>query len=266
MTVYLNGRLLAAATARIDPTDRGFTLGDGLFESIAVRGGQVRRLTQHLDRLKNGAEILDLVLPAGANELANALERVRAANGVEDGVLRLTLSRGAALRGLLPAAGTEPTLLITADAGVTDLSPITAITATVTRRNEHSPLAHIKTINYLDNILARREAAEKGADEAILLNTAGRLAETTVANLFMVIGGQTLTPPVAEGALPGVMRADIIAAGEAAERPLVADDILRASEAFATNSAGIRGVVSVDGRDVGGGVPGPIFERLRAMV
>jgi len=265
MTVYLNGRLIAAIAARIDPTDRGFTLGDGLFESIAVRGGQVRRLAQHLDRLQSGIKILGLTLPAAAEELSNALEQVRAANDVKDGVLRLTLSRGAALRGLLPAACAEPTLLITVDASVIDLSPITAITATVTRRNEHSPLAQIKTINYLDNILARREAAEKGADEAILLNTVGRLAETTVANLFMVIDGQTLTPPVAEGALPGVMRADIIAAGEAAEEPLVSADFLRASEAFVTNSAGIRGLVSVDGCNVGGGVPGPVFERLRAM-
>ena len=264
MTVYLNGRLITTNAARIDPTDRGFTLGDGLFESIAVRGGQVRRLAQHFDRLQNGVEILGLTLPA-ADELSNALEQVRSANDVKDGVLRLTLSRGAALRGLVPATCAEPTLLITVDASVIDLSPITAITATVTRRNEHSPLAQIKTINYLDNILARREAVEKGADEAILLNTAGRLAEATVANLFMVIDGQTLTPPVAEGALPGVMRADIIAAGEAAEEPLVSADFLRASEAFVTNSAGIRGLVSVDGCNVGGGVPGPVFERLRAL-
>ena len=144
------------------------------------------------------------------------------------------------------------------------LSPIELLDSCIARIDACNPALNAFVVLCLEE--ARREAAEKGADEAIILNTAGRLAETTVANLFMVIDGQTLTPPVAEGALPGVMRANIIAAGEASEGPLVVDDFWRASEAFATNSAGIRGVISVDGRDVGGGVPGPIFERLRAMV
>ncbi len=267
MKVYLNGDVVAADQARIDPTDRGLTLGDGVFETIAVAGGVPKRLSAHLERLRYGLEFLGFAEAPIDRELTSAVELVIAANGLEGGLLRLTISRGPAARGLIPPKTETPTVLVTAaPAGPPDPPPVRAIIAAATRRNEYSPLARLKTVNYLDNVIAAAEAAERGADDAILLNTAGRLAETTVANVFVVIEGRILTPPVADGALPGVVRADIVAAGEAVEKPLVPADLSRASEVFATNSAGIRPIVEIDGAAVGDGRPGPAWERLRAMV
>ena len=118
-------------------------------------------------------------------------------------------------------------------------------------------------MNFLDNILARREAERRGADEALLLNTAGRLAEASAANLFAVLGGRLLTPPLSDGALPGVMRADVMERQGGRESPLAPDDLSRASEAFLTNSLGIRPLVAVDGVPLGTDRPGPVA--LEAM-
>ena len=265
MLIHLNGALVSAAEARVDPADRGLTLGDGLFETIRARGGRPLRLAAHCARLRAGAEVLDLPVPVSDEALGRALEETLKANAVTDGVLRLTLTRGPGPRGLLPPPQPRPTLLITAAAEASSPSPIRAVIATTTRRNEHSPLSRCKCINYLDNILARLEAAKRGAEDALLLNTAGRLAGTTIANLFLVIDGAVVTPPVADGALPGVMRGEVLAAAGAEERSLKPEDLARASEAFVTNCLGIRPVVSVDGAPMGDGRPGPVFEKFRAI-
>ncbi|KAA0594081.1 branched-chain amino acid aminotransferase [Azospirillum lipoferum] len=264
MTIWLNGRLLPAAEARIDPADRGFTLGDGLFETIRIKDGKLRHLPRHLDRLAAGVELLHLPLPHGAAELAGAMAALIEATGVTDGVLRLTLSRGTGARGVLPPADAKPTLLMTAAPAAHMTAPVAAIIARCTRRNEHSPLSRLKSLNYLDSILARQEAAERGADEALLLNAAGRLAESSVANLFLSIGGRLLTPPLADGALPGIRRALILERHGAEEAPLTPDDLARADEAILTNSLGLRSLVAVDGHPVGAGSPGPVLARLLA--
>ena len=265
MLIHLNGALVSAAEARVDPADRGLTLGDGLFETIRARGGRPLRLAAHCARLRAGADVLDLPVPVSDEALGRALEETLEANAVTDGVLRLTLTRGPGPRGLLPPPQPRPTLLITAATEASSPSPIRAVIATKTRRNEHSPLSRCKCINYLDNILARLEAAKRGADDALLLNTAGRLAGTTMANLFLVIDGVVVTPPVADGALPGVIRAEVLAAAGAEERSLKPEDLASASEAFITNCLGIRAVVSVDGAPIGDGRPGPVFEKFRAI-
>lgn len=268
MTIWLNGRLLPAAEARIDPADRGFTLGDGLFETIRIKDGKLRHLPRHLERLAAGVELLHLPLPHGAAELAGAMAALIEATGVTDGVLRLTLSRGTGARGVLPPADAKPTLLMTAAPAAHMTAPVAAIIARCTRRNEHSPLSRLKSLNYLDSILARQEAAERGADEALLLNAAGRLAESSVANLFLSVGGRQggrlLTPPVADGALPGIRRALILERHGAEEAPLTPDDLARADEAILTNSLGLRPLVAVDGRPVGAGSAGPVLARLLA--
>ena len=143
-------------------------------------------------------------------------------------------------------------------------SPVSAVIATTTRRNELSPLCRCKCINFLDNVLARMEADRRGANEAILLNTAGNIAETAAANLFLVIEGRTLTPPVTDGALPGIMRAEVIDRLGAEERSLGCEDFSRASEAFITNSLAIRPLLVVDGVAIADGQPGEMTERLRA--
>ena len=271
MRVHFNGRLMDFAEVRIDPTDRGLTLGDGLFETIAVRGAAPARLDAHLARLRDGARVIGLDVPVSDQALADALSEVVEANHMVEGSLRLTLTRGPAPRGLVPADPAAPSLLITGWPGdspgdLTAPEPVTAVIATRTRRNEHSPLARVKTLNFLDGIIAAREAAEKGADDALLLNTRGNLAEATAANLFLVVDGRAVTPRVDDGALPGVMRADVIRDLGAAENTLDPADLAHASEAFLTNALGIRALVAVDGVPVGGGEPGPVTAEAQKIV
>lgn len=261
MKLSLNGEMKAAEDARIAPDDRGFTLGDGLFETIAVRKAAPRRLDAHLARLREGAAILGLPVPYTDAKIAALAADVISANALTDGALRITLSRGGGARGVLPPAAPTPTFVISAGPA-SPQDPLELIIASITRRNEHSPLARLKTLNYLDNILARQEAAQVGAGDAVILNTAGRVAETTVANIFCLIGGGLITPPVSEGALPGVMRAEVIRLARAEERPIEALELERASEVFTSNALGIRPVIKVNGRDVGDGAPGLITQLL----
>ena len=262
MKVFWGGQLVAASKARVDFVDRGLTMGDGLVETIAVRDGRAARLNAHLIRLRDGADIIGLNVPLGDQELSAALQDVIDANGISEGILRLTLTRG-----LLPPVPAQPSLLITGAAqDETTAKGVNAVIATVTRRNEHSPLSGIKTIGFLDEILAAREAALRGADEALLLNSSGNLAEATVANLFLVIDGGTVTPPVIDGALPGVMRAEVIKVLAAAERTLKPADLAIASEAFLTNSLGIKPLIMVDGAPIGDGKSGPVTAKAQKIV
>ncbi|MEW6256017.1 MAG: aminotransferase class IV [Pseudomonadota bacterium] len=247
MQVWLNGTLQDAEAARIAPTDRGFTLGDGLFETIKARDGAPLRLEAHLARLRRGAGLL--ALPVPRVDFVAALGETLAANGLSDGVLRLTLSRGPAPRGVLPPKEPEPSLLITAGPLPPD-GPVRLVVARVTRRNEFSPLCGIKSLNYLDNILARQEAAGRGADDALILNTQGRIAETSMANVFVVKDGALVTPPLKDGALPGILRAELLKRG-AVEQPLMPGDLARVKEMFLTTSLGIRSVDEVEARPLG---------------
>ncbi|MBL8644366.1 MAG: aminotransferase class IV [Rhodospirillaceae bacterium] len=266
MRLCLNGKLMDEAEARIAPGDRGFLLGDGVFETIAVRGGVGKRLAGHLARLRHDAEVIGLGLPWPDPTLVSLIERVAAENSLTEAAVRLTVSRGVGPRGLLPPATPEPTLLITA-APMPDFSePVRLIVSGATRRNEHSPLTRIKSTNYLDNIIARREAADKGADDAIMLNTAGRVAETTIANVFALIGGGLVTPPITEGALPGLMRADVLKLGRGEELPLTVEMLTNATEVFLSNALGLRAVTAINGAPVGDGEPGLITQLLAARL
>jgi branched-chain amino acid aminotransferase len=245
MVAWLNGALVDEA--RIDPADRGFTLGDGVFETIRVIGGRPRHLARHFERLHDGAGVLGFAVPHDETSLAHALDGLLAACGLTEATLRMTVTRGPAPRGVLPPASPGPTVLVTAAPAGTPVGPARLAVASVTRRNEFSPLSRIKSLNYLDNILARQEAADLGADDAVLLNTKGRVAETTIANLFAVIDGVVVTPPVAEGALPGIARSLVLKALDVVERPLAVQELYRAREIVLTNSLGVRPVASVDG-------------------
>lgn len=251
MKIWLNGEILPADRPAVLPGDRGFLLGDGLFETIRVAGGAARRLDAHLARLERGADVIGLPLPD--LDAAAAIAATMAANGLADGVARLTVTRGAGPRGVLPPETPAPTVTIAAaPLPAAPPAPARCIVARSTRRNEHSPLSGIKSLNYLDNIIARREAAARAADEALLLNTTGRLAEATIANLFIVLDGALLTPRTADGALAGVMRAELIALG-AEERPLMPLDLARAEEAFLSSSLGLRPIATIEGIEIGGG-------------
>ena len=260
MILCVNGTLFDAGEARIDPSDRGFTLGDGLYETIRARDGSPLRLERHFDRLAQGVALL--ALPAiDRVGIADSIRAVLAANALRDAAVRVTVSRGPAARGLAPNADPKPTVVIGASPYVVP-APVTLITATVTRRNEHSPLSRVKSTNCLDAILARIEASERGADEALLLNTAGRVAEGTIANLFAVVDGALVTPPVADGALPGVMRGALIEPMGAREQSLTPNELARAEELFLTSSLGIRPVTMLDGRPIARGPAGALAATL----
>lgn len=244
MVVWLNGTLVAEPA--LDPADRGFTLGDGLFETIRVTQGQPRHLDRHLARLTEGCRVLRLPLPYDGAAIGQAITDLLGAADLTEATLRLTLTRGPAPRGVLPPARPTPTLLISIAPAPPPLGPARLIVATVTRRNEHSPLSRLKSLNYLDNILARQEAADRGADDSVLLNSQGRIADTTIACLFAQIGGTIVTPPVTEGALPGIGRSLALAAGVGIERPILPDELRRARAIVLVNSLGVRPVIALD--------------------
>ncbi len=261
--VWLNGALLNSDKANIDPNDRAFLLGDGLFETMAVREGIILRLEAHLTRLKLGCETLRLSWPTA--NLSQVLYSVVKANKAEDTVLRLTLTRGAFVkRGLVSDNQNTPTLLITTTSWPQPRPLVRCIVAQTTRRNEYSPLSRVKSINYLDSILARQEALDRGGDEAILLNTSEFVAEASVANLFAVKNGRLQTPPITDGALPGVMRAAVLAATHGIEQSIRFEDLYEMDEVFLTNSLGIRSVVSINGKAIGSNYN--VAEQLRTKI
>ncbi|MBI2241150.1 MAG: aminotransferase class IV family protein [Magnetospirillum gryphiswaldense] len=263
MKLMLNGQLVDSGAPFLQAHDRGFTLGDGLFETIKIRHGQPLRLDLHLARLQQGAVILRLPLPPGEDWLGRAIHDVLQANDMHDAALRLTVSRGPGQRGLLPPDPCVPTILLTPAPLPPPLGPARAVTAQNVRRNQMSPLSRIKALSYLDNVLARLEAQDHGADDAVLLNTLGRVAETTIANIFVVGNdGILVTPPVADGALPGVRRAEMLRSMVAIERSISREDLLNAREVFLTNALSVRPLIIIDGHMVGDGHPGPLGRRL----
>ncbi len=248
--MWLDGALVAESAARIAPTDRGFTLGDGVFETIRATAGRARHVEAHLARLRAGAAILGIEVPASDGELCGALDAVLAENALSNAALRVTLTRGPTqVRGLQIDSTATPTLAIVAtpletregDGGA-------AIVASVTRRNERSPLARIKSLNYGDALLARREAIARGANDAILLNTRARVACACAANLFARIDGRWRTPPLEDGALAGTTRARLIARGAIDVLSLDARALARCDALVATTSLAISAYASFEGR------------------
>lgn len=259
----VNGQLQPLDGAHLSARDRGFLLGDGLFETMRVRQGRVVRLTRHLARLRAGAAVIRLPIPWGDGELAAIISQTLAAGHLSEAVVRLTISRGVGPgRGLLPEAGMSPTLVVYAapfDGYPSSLyeQGMRAIISQV-RRNEGSPLASIKSLNYLENILARHEAAAQGADEALMLNSAGNVAGASAANLFLVLAGQLITPTLTCGALPGTVRQTILdhAPGHVQVRPITLADLTACEEAFLTNALlGVMPLTAVNHRPIGTGKP-----------
>jgi branched-chain amino acid aminotransferase len=237
---FLDGRIVDQQSAGIALSDRGFTLADGVFETIRVRAGAAVDVQAHLERLGRALECLAFPQPGRSHHLALHLEETREANGMAEGVLRLTITRGQGARGLAPAPGAVPTLCITAAPLPSRPDSFTAIVATRTRRNEFSPLSRIKSLSYLDNVMALHEAGEHGADDAILLNVRGNVSCFTVANLVARFGRDLVTPPVDDGALPGTVRRRLLERLPIIELSLTPADLERADEIIATNSLGIR--------------------------
>ncbi len=243
MIVWLNGELMDERAARIDPRDRGFLLGDALFETLLARNGNIAFLEEHLVRLAAGANILGIPLPISTGHLAIACEMVLEANGLIDApraALRVTLTRGPGPRGLVPPVNPAPTLLVSAAESASPPASQSAIIATP-RRNALSPTSRLKAAPYLDNLLAREEARARGADEALMLDTSGYLACASVANVFLWEGERLVTPAEECGILPGITRAAVLElAGrlgiDAAEEMIMPQRLPRADGVFLTNS------------------------------
>ncbi|MDO8672099.1 MAG: aminotransferase class IV [Dehalococcoidia bacterium] len=272
--IYINGKLTPQEEAWVSTLDRGFTLGDGVFETMRLSNGRIFRLAQHLARLIRSAASIQLPMPMPEQDFGAALYRVAATNGLAEAILRLTVTRGVpAGRGVLPTGRIEPTVVIQ-PSPFAPPSPqkyeegFRAITASI-RRNETSPTAFAKTGNYLDNIVARLEAAATGADEAIMLNTAGLVASGTSSNLFLVRDARLLTPSINTGVLAGITRAAIIEiAGKmgiaVCEQAIDPADLVSVGECFFTNTViGVMPLVILDSMVIGTGKPGPVTTGLR---
>jgi branched-chain amino acid aminotransferase len=262
--VYLDGAFIAEGEARVAATGVGVLFGRGVFETMRAREGRVFRLDAHVDRMRDGARVLGID-PPDADAVAAAAGGLVRRLGLDDARVRATLAAG-------PPGG-RPSLLVQARPATdypADLYErgMTAVLAAV-RRNETSPLSRVKSLNCLDNVLARDDARDRGAGEALLLNTRGLIAEGSVTNVFAVTGGGLVTPPLGDGALPGVTRAVVLdvarASGLAAtERSLTPQELRSADEAFLTNAVmGVMPLVSVDGSAIGAGQPG---ETTRAVM
>jgi len=210
---------------------------------LRAYSGQPFRLADHLQRLERSAAVLGIPLPVDAPALAQSVGDVLAANKLQqaDASLRITLTRGVGPRGLLPPESPQPTLMVTAAAYQKPAVEAMSAVVVAIRRNEGSPLSRLKSLNYLDNILAAREAAAHGADEAIMLNNRGHAVCGARSNLFAVLDGVLATPPLADGALGGITRHLVLEAArdlglQVAERSLLPADLERADELFLTNS------------------------------
>jgi branched-chain amino acid aminotransferase len=271
--VYLNGELVPRDEARISALDRGFLYGYGLFETVRSYGGRVFRLDRHLDRLMHSAEDLGLASQLDPVELERAIYRAMEANETPDARIRLTIGAGEGERELSPPTSGEVTTMVVVEKLTVPSrlyeEGVTAATVN-TRRNSQSPLPAIKSLNYLEGLIAHAEAAALGADEAIMLNDRGFLSEGSSSNLFLVVTGKLLTPSLDSGILPGVTREAVLELAhglgiEAVQGEIPPSELLRAEEVFLTTSVReVLPVVVVDGEAVGEGRPGPTGRRLLA--
>ena len=273
LQIYINGTLYNKEDAKISVYDHGLLYGDGVFEGIRSYGGKVFRLKQHLDRLWNSAKAIWLEIPMTQEAMAKAIEDTLAVNGLKDGYIRLVVTRGVGTLGLDPNRCSEPQVIIITDKIMLypdDLYQKGLEIVTVsTQRNHPAALnARIKSLNYLNNILAKIEGLQAGCIEALMLNHKGEVAECTGDNIFLVRGGKLLTPPTDAGILEGVTREAVMelardAGIEVREIPLTKHDVFIADECFLTGTAAeVVPVVKVDSRKIGSGVPGPITRDL----
>lgn len=279
--VWVDGRLMPAAGPHLSAFDRGFQLGDGVFETLRARGGRPTELAEHTARLRRSADGLAIELPADlAERLAAAIAELLAAEdlaGAEgDASIRITVSRGSiARRGLLPPVPhTPPTIVVQASQVVPPAADLLArglhVVASTVRRDVESPLAGLKTTSRADYVYARLEADRAGADDALFFTTDGYLSEATSANVFLVRRGELATPSLACAVLPGTTRDWLLrwaanAGLTAHETLLTTRDLIEAEEAFLSSSvAGILPVTRIDGHAIGSGVPGPWTTRARA--
>jgi branched-chain amino acid aminotransferase group I len=268
--VYLNGSLMPRSQARISALDYGFLYGFGLFETMRAYEGQVFLLDRHLSRLARSAEILGL--PIGVSDLEEAVMATIQANQLSEARIRISISIGEGGMAPDPSTCQKPTVLVLA--GHYQPYPeqvyqkgFRAVVSSI-RRNSQSPLARLKSANYLESILARQEARKAGADEALCLNEKGLLAEASMSNIFLVTNGTLRTPGQGSGILPGITREVVLELASqlginTLERDTRLEELFHAQEAFLTNSLiEVMPLTEIDGKPIGSGRPGSLTKRL----
>ena len=273
MKIYLDGKYVSEDEAKISVFDHGLLYGDGVFEGIRLYGGRIFRLEQHLDRLFASAKAIMLQIPLTREQIVEACCETCRQNKLKDGYIRLVVTRGVGYLGLNPFRCKNPTVFIIAD--TIELYPeevyrkgLKLVTASTQRTNAAAVSPSIKSLNYLNNILAKIEAVNAGAGEAIMLNSQGHVAECTGDNIFIVRHGKLETPPVSAGALVGITRQVVIELAakrkiEVGEPNLTRYDLTTADEVFLTGTAAeIAPVASIDGRMIGSGKPGSLTLKL----
>jgi branched-chain amino acid aminotransferase len=273
MKVYIDGKYFDEKNAKVSVFDHGLLYGDGIFEGIRAYNGRVFKLKEHIDRLFCSAKALLLDIPLTHSAVMLAVLNTCRRNTMRDGYIRLIVTRGVGTLGLNPNRCKHPSIIVIADR--IQLYPEEmykkgmAIVTVPTTRNHHNAInPAIKSLNYLNNILAKLEANIAGVEEAIMLNTSGYVAECTGDNIFIVKGGQIFTPPLSAGALYGITRGVVMELAKNAdinvsEPDLTRYDLFNADECFLTGTgAELIPVTKIDGRMIGNGKPGSVTRNL----
>jgi len=273
--IYVDGKFYSEANAKVSVLDHGLLYGDGIFEGIRFYNGRVFRLEEHLNRLWDSARSICLEIPMTMRDMTEAVLETIRQNHLRDGYIRLLVTRGIGNLGLNPTQCKCPSVIIIA-ATIALYHPdvyrkgLSIVTCATRRSNPAALNPAVKSLNYLNNVMARIEANLARADEALMLNDAGNVAECTADNVFVVKRGQIFTPPITAGALRGITRSIVfkIAAElgiKVSETDITRHDVFVADECFLTGTAAeIIPVVKADGRLIGNGKPGPITTRTMA--
>ena len=274
LKIWLDNKLVDDTDAKISVFDHGLLYGDGVFEGIRVYNSRIFEVEAHIKRLYESAKAIRLVVPMSKDELIRAAEKTTEANGIVDGYIRLVVTRGVGTLGLNPFICEEGRLFIIADN--IQLYPeelyekgMKVISATTVRNHPLSLPPQVKSLNYLNSILAKIEALDNDVPEAIMYNHEGYVAEATADNVFIVRNGVIYTPPIEAGALEGITRGIVIKLAkeenlEVVEKNLTRCDLYICDEFFLTGTAAeVIGVVDIDSRIIGAGKPGPITCLLR---
>lgn len=273
MKVFIDGKYYDQDKAKISVFDHGLLYGDGIFEGIRAYNGRVFKLKEHIDRLFYSAKAILLDIPMTHAQVMKAVVDTCRKNKLKEGYIRLVVTRGVGTLGLNPNRCEKPSVIVIA--GKIKLYPqemydngMDIVTVATTRNLHNAVNPAIKSLNYLNNILAKIEANIAGCEEAIMLNSDGFVAECTGDNIFIIKGRQLLTPPLSAGALHGITRGTVIdlarqAGLEVLEPNLTRYDVYNAEECFLTGTAAeVIPVVKVDGRVIGQGKPGPVTRQL----
>jgi branched-chain amino acid aminotransferase len=260
---YVNGSLLAESEAALSVFDHGLVVGDGAFETVLLSGGRPFALCRHLDRLAKSVEGLGLT-PPDRGTIEDAVDSVVATTGFDEGRIRITVTAG---QGPLGSGRHDvPLTLVVAASPAVDHHDVSSVSCVPWRRNERGALAGLKTISYAENAVALAYAAKRGSDEAIFANCADNLCEGSGSNVFVVVDGDLVTPPLSSGCLAGITRALVLEGIGAVERDLPFAEFTpdRVTEAFLTSAIrGVQPIATIDGRALGE-APGPMTRKAMA--